>query len=100
MKVGVSFHAVLAFSLVAFATLAWADDWPGFRGGKGGVSPDQDLPTQVTKENVHWKVKLPGVGTSMSRFCAGGRRRGPRIQVAPFILVSPLFRLASRPQIE
>jgi outer membrane protein assembly factor BamB len=46
------------------ATCASADDWPGFRGGQGGVAPDRDLPTQVTKDNILWKVKLPGVGAS------------------------------------
>ncbi|MFO0966649.1 MAG: PQQ-binding-like beta-propeller repeat protein [Gemmataceae bacterium] len=58
--------------LLAFATLsctglssfAQADDWPGFRGATGGVAPDQDLPTKVGKDNVLWKVKMPGVGAS------------------------------------
>ena len=57
----------LALTLLVFAlplgSLA-AADWPGFRGPRGGVADDKDLPSQVTKENVLWKVKLPGAGTS------------------------------------
>ncbi len=41
-----------------------AADWPGFRGPKGGVADDRDLPVELTKDNVLWKVKLPGPGTS------------------------------------
>ena len=49
--------------LGALGTLA-AGDWPGFRGAKGGASDAQDLPAKLTTENVLWKVKLPGAGTS------------------------------------
>jgi outer membrane protein assembly factor BamB len=64
MKRRVTFLASLVVSMAAMASVAWAEDWPGFRGSKGGVAPDKDLPTQVTKDNVLWKVKLPGVGAS------------------------------------
>jgi hypothetical protein len=48
------------------AGTAGASDWPGFRGAGGlGVSPDKDLPVKWTaKDNVTWKVKLPGPGSS------------------------------------
>jgi outer membrane protein assembly factor BamB len=58
---------ILAAMMIAVAAGAWsaqADDWPGFRGAHGGLAPDQDLPEDVTKDNVLWKVKLPGVGAS------------------------------------
>src|SRR5262249_33572674 len=50
--------------LVLFLGTLLADDWPGFRGNKGGVADDKDLPVKWTKENILWKVKLPGPGTS------------------------------------
>jgi len=57
----------LATVVVAFAvsvgTLA-AADWPGFRGSRGGVADDKELPSSIDKESVRWKVKLPGAGTS------------------------------------
>jgi outer membrane protein assembly factor BamB len=56
--------AAVVVSAFASVTLTRADDWPGFRGSKGGVAAEQDLPAQFTKDNVLWKVKLPGVGTS------------------------------------
>lgn len=41
-------------------------DWAQFRGPKGlGISPDKGLPTTWSeKENLAWKTKLPGPGTS------------------------------------
>lgn len=58
---------LLGFWLLAscsFVALASADDWPAFRGARGGAAADQDLPSHVTKDSVLWKLKLPGVGTS------------------------------------
>lgn len=49
---------------VAVAPFVYASDWPAFRGATGGVGPTQDLPTKITKDNVLWKKKLPGVGAS------------------------------------
>jgi outer membrane protein assembly factor BamB len=46
------------------AGAALASDWPGFRGAKGGVADDNDLPVKWTKDNFLFKVKLPGAGTS------------------------------------
>jgi outer membrane protein assembly factor BamB len=50
------------YSLAASSLLA--ADWPGFRGARGGVANDKDLPVEMTKETLLWKVKLPGAGTS------------------------------------
>jgi hypothetical protein len=49
-----------------FAGSAAASDWPGFRGPGGlGLSEDKNLPTTWSdKDNVAWKVKLPGPGSS------------------------------------
>ena len=63
MKV-VSFVAAVAISASGLIGLCVAEDWPGFRGSRGGSAPDQDLPTKLTQENLLWKVKMPGVGTS------------------------------------
>ncbi len=54
--------ALTLFSFAAGSLLA--SDWPGFRGGRGGVADDKDLPVQWTKETLIWKAKLPGAGTS------------------------------------
>jgi outer membrane protein assembly factor BamB len=41
-----------------------ASDWPGFRGSRGGIADDADLPVKFTADNILWKIKLPGAGTS------------------------------------
>ncbi len=46
-----------------FASLG-DSDWPGFRGAKGGVADNKNLPVEWTKDNILWKIKLPGLGTS------------------------------------
>ena len=49
------------------ASLAAASDWPRFHGPDGnGASPDtQPLPVKWSEtENLHWKSKLPGPGSS------------------------------------
>jgi len=48
--------------LLAASTVA--EDWPGFRGSSGGRSDDKNLPVERSKENLLWKIKLPGAGTS------------------------------------
>lgn len=50
--------------LVAFSAIA--ADWPQFRGpGGAGVSSETGLPaTWSTDENIVWRTKLPGPGTS------------------------------------
>lgn len=50
------------FSITVGSLLA--SDWPGFRGLRGGVADDKDLPAKVTKDSIIWKIKLPGAGTS------------------------------------
>src|SRR5439155_452124 len=45
---------------------AAAGNWPGWRGPEGtGVSSDKNLPLKWSeKENVRWRVELPGPGNS------------------------------------
>jgi outer membrane protein assembly factor BamB len=49
---------------LAVCGAAPAADWPRFRGPNGtGISTDKEVPlTWTDKENVLWKVPLPGVG--------------------------------------
>lgn len=49
-----------------FGLPASAGNWPGWRGPEGnGVSTDKDLPLRwSTKENVRWRIELPGPGNS------------------------------------
>src|SRR5262245_59830266 len=55
-----------AFTLLLFATLTFADDWPAWRGPTGqGQCFEKNLPLKWSdKENVKWKVKLEMVGNS------------------------------------
>jgi outer membrane protein assembly factor BamB len=57
---------LLPMILAAIATVAVAADWPQFRGpGGAGSSTEKGLPTTWSdKENVVWRTKLPGPGTS------------------------------------
>src|SRR5439155_4702097 len=57
-------YAMTAMLALGLAGSGSATDWPGFRGAKGGVADDKDLPAEITKDNVLWKVKLPGAGSS------------------------------------
>jgi outer membrane protein assembly factor BamB len=59
-------HRLLAVALLLGAAAAAGANWPGFRGPRGdGVSPDRGLPVKWgPDENVVWKTKLPGPGTS------------------------------------
>jgi outer membrane protein assembly factor BamB len=63
MKTLMRLTLVLGSFTLTLITAA-ADDWPGFRGSRGGVADDKDLPAKVTAENILWKIKLPGAGTS------------------------------------
>jgi outer membrane protein assembly factor BamB len=61
----------LSWHLVAFATLtlgmtALGAEWPGFRGPTlDGVSTERGLPVKWgPEENIVWKLKLPGAGSS------------------------------------
>src|SRR3954452_262874 len=57
---------VFGLAVCLFGTFASAADWPQFRGPGGlGVSNDKGVPEKWSeKENVLWKTKLPGPGTS------------------------------------
>ncbi len=57
------FAATLVAFILTLGSL-FASDWPGFRGSRGGVADDKDLPVQWSKDNVLWRIKLPGAGTS------------------------------------
>ncbi len=56
---------------VLIASAAAGADWPGFRGPRGdGVSADRGLPLKWSAdENLVWKTKLPGPGTSSPVVC-------------------------------
>jgi outer membrane protein assembly factor BamB len=60
-------HALVGtFALFAAASVALAENWPGFRGPRGdGVSAEKGLPlTWSATEHVRWKIELPGPGNS------------------------------------
>lgn len=64
-----SFFRTMALSAIAGAAMisaAIASDWTRFRGSDGsGVSADTGIPTKFSeKENLKWRLKLPGDGTS------------------------------------
>src|SRR5438874_7532775 len=51
--------------LATFARFAGAADWDRFRGPNGtGISDDKNVPVKWAKDNVLWKVELPGKGHS------------------------------------
>src|SRR5262245_28646109 len=55
-----------ALAILLFASASAPSDWPAFRGAKGlGITTDTAVPlTWSPTENVLWKTKLPGNGTS------------------------------------
>ena len=56
-------HAIGVLCL--FTLVAAAADWTGFRGPDGNASSEDSVPDKWSeKENVLWKTKLPGLGTS------------------------------------
>jgi len=64
---------VLSAVLLLLAQLAFAGDWPQFRGrGGAAVSDEKALPVKwSTTENVRWKAELPGRGVSSPVIAAG-----------------------------
>lgn len=52
--------------MLAGTALAWAGNWPAFRGADGsGASSEKQVPAEWDNEkNVAWKAKLPGYGWS------------------------------------
>lgn len=59
-------YFVTAFLLGFICTTSIkAGDWPRFHGPNGtGIASDSKLPVKWTKDNVLWKIKIPGVGKS------------------------------------
>jgi outer membrane protein assembly factor BamB len=56
-------HALGALCL--FSLVATAADWTQFRGPGGNASSQDTVPDKWSeKDNVLWKTKLPGLGTS------------------------------------
>ena len=55
---------ILVALLVAVVNSPAGADWLGFRGDGSAVSPDKNLPVAWSKDNLLWKVKLPGLGAS------------------------------------
>ena len=56
----------ICIGVTLLAPIAQADDWLQFRGPGGlGVSTDKDIPAKWSlTENLVWRTKLPGAGTS------------------------------------
>src|SRR5438046_3058813 len=59
------FASACLFAFVLAGDLR-AEDWPRFRGPRGnGTSAEADLPLKWgPKDNIAWKVELPGLGAS------------------------------------
>ena len=59
-------RACAALCLLFVTSVASAEDWPGWRGPRAdGTVKDQGFPlTWNSKENVKWKLELPGTGHS------------------------------------
>jgi outer membrane protein assembly factor BamB len=58
--------SVLSIFLVAFFSIAYAGNWPGWRGpGSLGISEEKGIPVKwdLTR-NVKWKAEVPGLGHS------------------------------------
>lgn len=66
--------AFIPFLLIFSSSIVWAEDWPRFRGPQGnGVSAENKAPlTWSDKDNIKWKIALPGSGSS-SPIVSGGR---------------------------
>src|SRR5947209_9460891 len=57
---------LIAFLLAVNAgTVAFAEDWPGWRKDGSGVSMETDIPhSWGPEDNVCWKTSIPGEGIS------------------------------------
>src|SRR5579871_6495136 len=59
-----SLHVFSLFIFVSLASVARAENWPGYRGPTGqGTTPDTNLPVEwggPKDQNVRWKSPLPG----------------------------------------
>jgi len=59
-------RSTMCLSILMIAAAARADNWPGWRGPTGmGISAETDLPVRWSgKDNIRWKVLVPGAGVS------------------------------------
>ncbi|SVD13712.1 uncharacterized protein METZ01_LOCUS366566, partial [marine metagenome] len=66
--------ALISVLLILAPSFLWGEDWPRFRGPQGnGVSQDANTPlTWSDKDNLKWKLALPGPGSS-SPIVSGNR---------------------------
>src|SRR5262245_51126703 len=55
-------NLLIACAVAATASAAFADNWPQWRGPHGnGVCDERNVPVKWgSKENVAWRLKLPG----------------------------------------
>ena len=59
------FAVLVALFVMLHAGVAMAQDWPEFLGEGGVARSDDKIPTTWNeKENLLWKLDLPGVGSS------------------------------------
>src|SRR5262245_26039939 len=79
MKTSLSHLWMICLTVTTASMLA--GNWPGWRGPEGnGVSADKNLPLKWSdKENVRWRVELPGPGNSSPIVW------GDRVFVAQFV---------------
>jgi len=58
--------STIAAVLIAFFSIAYAENWPGWRGpGSLGISSDKGFPVKWDlSKNVKWKAEVPGLGHS------------------------------------
>lgn len=60
-----SFSTIIALSIFLFTCPAVAQDWRGFLGNDGSAKSSDKVPTSWSeKENLLWKLDLPGSGSS------------------------------------
>lgn len=59
-------RALAGLVLLALSAVAGAEDWPGWRGPRNdGTVTDKGFPlTWTAKDNIKWKLELPGTGHS------------------------------------
>lgn len=56
---------LLVFALVTTAGVSFAENWPRFRGPNGtGIVMNAKIPVEWKKDDILWKVKIPGQGNS------------------------------------
>src|SRR6478752_6558864 len=66
MKIPLFLPAATALVITSFNAVLANSNWPNWRGPQGdGVSPEQNLPLKWSdKDNVRWRVDLPGPGNA------------------------------------